>query len=53
MPPASTASTPTDAAFAVAMTEIGRVIPYAKNPRKNTAAIAKVAASLREFGWRP
>jgi site-specific DNA-methyltransferase (adenine-specific) len=34
------------------MTEIGRVIPYAKNPRKNTAAIAKVAASLREFGWR-
>lgn len=31
---------------------IDSVVPYSRNPRKNTAAIAKVAASLREFGWR-
>ncbi len=30
-----------------------RVIPYARNPRKlGAAAVAKVAASLAEFGWR-
>ena len=29
-----------------------RLIPYARNPRKNESAIATVAASLREFGWR-
>jgi len=31
---------------------IGSVVPYARNPRRNTGAVAKVAASLREFGWR-
>lgn len=31
---------------------IGDVVPYIRNPRKNTTAIAKVAASIREFGWR-
>ena len=31
---------------------IGSVIPYARNPRRNGAAISKVAASLQEFGWR-
>jgi DNA modification methylase len=31
---------------------ISSVIPYARNPRRNEAAIAKVAASLQEFGWR-
>lgn len=31
---------------------IDSVIPYARNPRKNTGAIPKVAASLKEFGWR-
>jgi DNA modification methylase len=31
---------------------ISSVIPYARNPRRNDAAIAKVAASLQEFGWR-
>jgi DNA modification methylase len=31
---------------------IGSVIPYARNPRRNDAAISKVAASLQEFGWR-
>jgi hypothetical protein len=33
----------------IAITE---VLPYARNPRQNHAAVAKVAASLREFGWR-
>jgi DNA modification methylase len=32
--------------------QIDRVIPYARNPRKNTGAVAKVAASIREFGFR-
>ena len=31
---------------------ISSVIPYARNPRRNEAAISKVAASLQEFGWR-
>ena len=26
--------------------------PYAKNPRKNDKAVGKVAASIREFGWK-
>ena len=31
----------------------GRVIPYVRNPRKlASGAVAKVAASLAEFGWR-
>ncbi len=29
-----------------------KVKPYARNPRRNDAAVAKVAASIREFGWR-
>jgi ParB-like chromosome segregation protein Spo0J len=29
-----------------------KVVPYAKNPRKNESAIAKVAASIQQFGWR-
>lgn len=36
----------------VTLVDIQRVIPYARNPRKNEASIAKVAASLKEFGWR-
>jgi len=31
---------------------IADVLPYAGNPRKNDTAVSKVAASLREFGWR-
>ena len=31
---------------------IDQIIPYAKNPRQNDEAIAKVASSLKEFGWR-
>jgi len=29
-----------------------RLIPYARNPRKNDGAVDKVAASIKEFGWR-
>ena len=28
------------------------VIPYARNPRKNDAAVAKVAGSIKEFGFK-
>jgi len=31
---------------------ISEVIPYEKNPRKNDAAVDKVANSIREFGFR-
>jgi DNA modification methylase len=31
---------------------IERVRPYARNPRKNDAAVSAVAASIREFGFR-
>ena len=29
-----------------------QIIPYARNPRRNEQAIATVAASIQEFGWR-
>jgi ParB-like chromosome segregation protein Spo0J len=31
---------------------IEQLIPYARNPRRNDDAVATVAASLAEFGWR-
>ncbi|MBN1489783.1 MAG: ParB N-terminal domain-containing protein [Phycisphaerae bacterium] len=31
--------------------DVGRLIPYEKNPRINDAAVDAVAASIREFGW--
>lgn len=31
---------------------IDRVKPYPQNPRVNDAAVAAIAASLKEFGWR-
>jgi ParB-like chromosome segregation protein Spo0J len=34
------------------MVPIAAVVPYVRNPGKNETAIAKIAASLREFGWR-
>ena len=36
----------------VELVPIDRVTPYGRNPRKNEAAVAKVAASIREFGFR-
>jgi DNA modification methylase len=32
--------------------DIDLVVPYEKNPRINTEAIDKVAASINEFGWQ-
>ena len=29
-----------------------KLVRYHRNPRKNERAIATVAASLQEFGWR-
>ena len=31
---------------------IDQVLPYSRNPRKNDAAVAAVASSIKEFGWR-
>ena len=31
---------------------IKRLIPYARNPRKNDGAVDKVASSIKEFGFR-
>ena len=36
----------------VKLIAIDKLIPYSQNPRKNESAIAKVAASIREFGFR-
>jgi hypothetical protein len=38
--------------FKVAMRPITQVTPYARNPRKNAGAVAKVAGSIKEFGFR-
>jgi ParB-like chromosome segregation protein Spo0J len=32
--------------------DISKIIPYARNPRKNDSAISKVMASLKEFGFQ-
>jgi hypothetical protein len=31
---------------------ITKIKPYDRNPRRNRPAVAKTAASLKEFGWR-
>lgn len=31
---------------------VDKVTPYKKNPRRNEDAVEKVAASLKEFGWK-
>jgi len=36
----------------VVETSIDTVVPYARNPRRNDKAVATVASSLAEFGWR-
>ena len=36
----------------VEIVPIGDVIPYARNPRRNEHAVAKVAGSIKEFGFR-
>jgi ParB-like chromosome segregation protein Spo0J len=32
--------------------EIGKLIEYARNPRKNDHAVDRVAAAIKEFGFR-
>lgn len=32
--------------------EVGKLIPYEKNPRKNDAAVPKVMESIKEFGFK-
>jgi ParB-like chromosome segregation protein Spo0J len=36
----------------VTQQSIDSIIPYARNPRKNTNAVDKVSASIQEFGFR-
>lgn len=36
----------------VELIDIGRVVPYVRNPRRNENAITKVAASIKEYGFR-
>jgi len=36
----------------VTLVPIGSIAPYPGNPRKNDRAVEKVAASIKEFGWR-
>ena len=36
----------------VEQTTTASLIPYARNPRRNQSAISKVAASIKEFGFR-
>lgn len=37
----------------VKMMPVSKIIPYARNPRKNDGLpVAKVKASLKEFGWQ-
>lgn len=38
--------------FTVEMWPTEKVMPYGKNPRRNEAAIPKVAAAIKKFGWR-
>ena len=36
----------------VTETKLEKLIPYARNPRKNGGAVDAVAGSIREFGFR-
>ncbi|MCA9362640.1 ParB N-terminal domain-containing protein [Candidatus Kaiserbacteria bacterium] len=36
----------------IELVPIEKVIPYARNPRKNKSTISKVAASIKEYGFR-
>ncbi|MFZ8305260.1 ParB N-terminal domain-containing protein, partial [Staphylococcus aureus] len=38
--------------LAIEVLPIGTIIPYARNPRRNKHAVAKVAGSIKEFGFR-
>ena len=36
----------------IELVDINQIVPYAQNPRINQSAIAKVADSIKEFGFR-
>ena len=36
----------------VELVDVGDITPYGRNPRKNEGAVAKVKASIDEFGFR-
>jgi DNA modification methylase len=36
----------------ISMRKVGEVFPYKKNPRRNDDAVAKVAQSIKEFGFK-
>ena len=36
----------------ISLTPIEHIKPYARNPRVNDLSVAKVAASIKEFGWQ-
>lgn len=36
----------------ITMMSVDDIIPYANNPRNNKDAVNKVAASIREFGFK-
>ena len=36
----------------IVMVEVGKLVPYAHNPRKNGGAVDAVAASIRRFGFK-
>lgn len=40
------------AGWEVALVQTDKLIPYARNPRRNEHAVAKVAGSIKEFGFR-
>jgi ParB-like chromosome segregation protein Spo0J len=39
-------------ALSVEYWPLGRLIPYARNPRKNDHAVDRMASSIQEFGFR-
>jgi len=42
----------TKESFETRLVPLDEITPYARNPRKNANAVDKVAASIKEFGWR-
>lgn len=50
--PATTASGPGEAGQVVQQWPLSRFRPYDRNPRKNDHAVERVAAAIREFGFK-
>src|ERR1700680_3041797 len=49
---ASDAGRPTEISMDIQIWPIDRLIPYARNPRKNDAAVDRMCGSIREFGFK-